>query len=82
MTDVGTIFDLYCKNHPAQPIDDRARPELLCTTCYLQAWNAGAHQADAHWADERVTPYKDELNPDGRSILKDHQGYYTRRPGE
>lgn len=61
-TDIGQQFDLYCRNHPGQVIDDRARAsgDRLCSVCYLQAWNAGARQADAHWADDPTPRYTDE----------------------
>ena len=75
-------FDLMCRNHPERVIDERGRWDCFCTECYINAWNAGARQADATWADRPRTRYQDERAPDGRSIYADHQGYYRRNDSE
>lgn len=62
--------------------------DAFCEECFINAWNAGARFADAHWADqphERSrgnAPHRDELSPDGRSPYLEYQGYYKRKPGD
>jgi len=71
-----------CVRHPDRPVSALDLGDRLCTECFFRAWNAGARWAGAHWADTPVTPYADEQSTDGRSILKDHQGFYKRKPGD
>ena len=63
------VFDLFCKNHPERLIDPMGRPDWLCRECYINAWNAGARQADAHWADNPQQRAENEKSVDGRLIL-------------
>ncbi len=40
-----------CKNHPNR-MNVAPFPDRLCDECFAAAKNAGARQADAHWADD------------------------------
>ena len=73
---------LLCANCDGEPVSALDVGDHFCTRCFIRAWNRGAAWADEHWADEPVNRYQDELSTDGRSILKDHQGFYKRRKGE
>ena len=73
---------MNCRRHPDRPVSPLDMGDGFCTECFIRAWNQGAAWADAHWADEPSTRYQDEESPDGRNILKDHQGFYKRQPGD
>ena len=76
----GRVKPTDCVRHPGVPV---AEPnDYYCAACVQRQWNAGAAYADAHWADTPQTRYQDERSPDGRSILKDHQGFYKRDDNE
>ena len=63
-------FDLMCVNHPERAIDERGRSDRYCPECYINACNAGARWADAHWHELQSYNDSGETTPDGELLRK------------
>ena len=74
-----------CRRHPDRPVTPFDMGDKFCIECFTKAWNAGAHWADEHWADDPKPAY--EMTTSGQiyqpeSTRNNATAIYTRRRDE